>query len=74
MQSSRVPDGERVKPEIYLRAGEFDFVKKLQVGDKGDLEISGVLTRVRKTEDGYLFKTFEVLSATPKMFKQARQL
>lgn len=74
MEGARFPVGERVKPEIRLNQTDFRFAKNLKIGDEGELDINGIVTRIRMTDDGDLFKSFQIITATPKLNKETRKL
>jgi len=71
MYGSRDIPRKILKPTVTFDESQFPFIKDLQYGDKGELSISGIITRERMDdEENNVLKTIRILKSSPK--KQAR--
>ncbi len=72
MQGSRIQPKRREPPTVYLESSNFDFVKKLEFGEKGEFDFIGSITREQlDEEDGIIIKTIKISKAK---FKQNKRM
>lgn len=63
MEGNRLHSGQKLKPTTTLNLSKFKTLKNLDFGDKGELDMSGVIVRDRKIESGDIIKTVQLTQA-----------
>lgn len=66
MQGSRTLAEDKIKERLKLPLDNqlFDFIGKLQVGDKKNMDIVAKLISERKTENGEMIYRIKIIDAT----------
>ena len=65
MEGNRELMPRPVKPEVYLPISQFDFIKKMKIGDKGDIDFHGEISHESQSQsdDKRIIRRFRILRA-----------
>lgn len=55
-----LPQAKKEKPRLTIYYTMANFVKKMKIGEKGNMNLSGIISSERKSEDDKIYKTLKI--------------